>query len=196
MIMERTSSHTILNSFCRILRDTCYAVIRGVSTVMVSYSSWNGVKMHENHHLITDFLKNKLHFRGFVISDWQGTDRITSTPHKTYSYSIEAGICAGIDMIMVPYTYTEFIDDLTSQVDNKIIPMSRIDDAVYRILRVKFTMGLFESPFADLSLAGELGKQEHRELLPYQALRYLALKMQKDGGGLVGELLLPIVLDL
>ncbi|KAG8041425.1 hypothetical protein GUJ93_ZPchr1010g33733 [Zizania palustris] len=137
---------------------------RGVSTVMVSYSSWNGVKMHANHHLITDFLKNKLRFRGFVISDWQGIDRITSPPHKNYSYSIEAGIGAGIDMIMVPYTYTEFIDDLTSQVENKIIPMSRIDDAVYRILRVKFTMGLFESPFADPTLAGELGKQEHREL--------------------------------
>ncbi|KAL5209880.1 hypothetical protein ABZP36_005503 [Zizania latifolia] len=140
------------------------AIIRGVSTVMVSYSSWNGVKMHANHHLITDFLKNKLRFRGFVISDWQGIDRITSPPHKNYSYSIEAGIGAGIDMIMVPYTYTEFIDDLTSQVENKIIPMSRIDDAVYRILRVKFTMGLFESPFADPTLAGELGKQEHREL--------------------------------
>ncbi|KAL5219554.1 hypothetical protein ABZP36_020238 [Zizania latifolia] len=140
------------------------SVIRGVSTVMVSYSSWNGVKMHANHHLVTDFLKNKLRFRGFVISDWQGIDRITSPPHKNYSYSIEAGIGAGIDMIMVPYTYTEFIDDLTSQVENKIIPMSRIDDAVYRILRVKFTMGLFESPFSDPSLAGELGKQEHREL--------------------------------
>ena len=60
---------------------------------------------------------------------------------------------------MVPYTYTEFIDDLTTQVQNKVIPMSRIDDAVYRILRVKFTMGLFENPYPDASLAGELGKQ-------------------------------------
>ncbi|VAI36756.1 unnamed protein product [Triticum turgidum subsp. durum] len=67
-------------------------------------------------------------------------------------------------MIMVPYAYTEFIDDLTYQVKNNIIPMSRIDDAVYRILRVKFTMGLFESPYADPSLVGELGKQEHRDL--------------------------------
>lgn len=60
---------------------------------------------------------------------------------------------------MVPFRYTEFIDDLTTQVQNKIIPMSRIDDAVYRILRVKFTMGLFENPYPDSSLAGELGKQ-------------------------------------
>jgi len=140
------------------------SIIRGVSTVMVSYSSWNGEKMHANHYLITDFLKNKLKFRGFVISDWEGIDRITSPPHQNYSYSIEAGVGAGIDMIMVPFRYTEFIDILTSQVKSNIIPMSRIDDAVYRILRVKFTMGLFESPFADPSLAGELGKQEHREL--------------------------------
>lgn len=67
--------------------------------------------------------------------------------------------------IMVPYTYTEFIDDLTSQVKNRIIPTSRIDDAVYRILRVKFTMGLFENPFPDPSLAGELGKQVSSEHL-------------------------------
>ncbi|XP_072978637.1 uncharacterized protein [Typha angustifolia] len=140
------------------------AIIKGVSTIMVSYSSWNGVKMHANHYLVTDFLKNKLHFRGFVISDWQGIDRITSPPHANYSYSIQAGVHAGIDMVMIPYDYIEFIDDLTFQVKNNIIPMSRIDDAVRRILRVKFTMGLFEDPYADLSLAGELGKHEHREL--------------------------------
>ncbi|XP_051178305.1 uncharacterized protein [Lolium perenne] len=140
------------------------SIIRGVSTIMVSYNSWNGEKMHGNHFLITDFLKSKLKFRGFVISDWKGIDRITTPQHLNYTYSIQAGISAGIDMIMVPFTYTEFIDGLTSQVNNKIIPMSRIDDAVYRILRVKFTMGLFENPYADPSLAGELGKQAHREL--------------------------------
>jgi beta-glucosidase len=66
--------------------------------------------------------------------------------------------------VMIPFTYTEFIDDLTLLVQNGTIPMSRIDDAVRRILRVKFTMGLFENPYADTSLTGELGKQEHRDL--------------------------------
>ncbi|KAK3155935.1 hypothetical protein QOZ80_2AG0100640 [Eleusine coracana subsp. coracana] len=140
------------------------AVIRGVSTVMISYSSWNGVKMHANHTLITDFLKNKLRFRGFVISDWQGLDRITTPEHADYVLSIKLGILAGIDMVMIPFTYEEFIDNLTNLVQNGTIPMSRIDDAVRRILRVKFTMGLFENPYADPSLAGELGKQEHRDL--------------------------------
>ena len=65
---------------------------------------------------------------------------------------------------MIPYQYKEFRDDLTTLVQNGTIPMSRIDDAVRRILRVKFTMGLFENPYADPSLAGELGKQEHRDL--------------------------------
>ncbi|BAS76819.1 uncharacterized protein [Oryza sativa Japonica Group] len=140
------------------------AVAQGVSTVMVSFSSWNGVKMHANHFLITDFLKSKLRFRGFVISDWQGLDRITTPAHADYMLSIKLGIMAGIDMVMIPFTYTEFIDDLAALVKNGTIPMSRIDDAVRRILRVKFTMGLFERPYADLSLAGELGKQEHRDL--------------------------------
>ncbi|XP_015158364.1 beta-glucosidase BoGH3B-like [Solanum tuberosum] len=137
---------------------------KGVSTVMVSYSSWNGRKMHANRDLITGFLKNKLKFRGFVISDWQGLDRITDPPHANYSYSVQAGITAGIDMIMVPENYREFIDTLTSQVKANIIPMSRIDDAVKRILRVKFVMGLFENPMSDPSLANQLGSQEHRDL--------------------------------
>ncbi|KAI3869647.1 hypothetical protein MKX03_011844 [Papaver bracteatum] len=140
------------------------SIYKGVSTIMVSYSSWNGQKMHANKKLITDFLKNTLHFRGFVISDWEGIDRITSPPHANYTYSIQAGINAGIDMIMVPNNFNEFIDGLTQLVKKNVIPLSRIDDAVKRILRVKFTMGLFENPIADNSLANQLGSQEHREL--------------------------------
>ncbi|CAI0452421.1 unnamed protein product [Linum tenue] len=140
------------------------SISKGVATIMVSYSSWNGKKMHANRELVTGFLKDKLKFRGFVISDWQGIDRITSPPHANYSSSITAGVGAGIDMIMVAYNYTELINDMIYQVKNRIIPVSRIDDAVKRILRVKFVMGLFEKPLADLSMVNELGKQEHRDL--------------------------------
>ncbi|KAG7950368.1 hypothetical protein I3843_13G108800 [Carya illinoinensis] len=140
------------------------SISKGVATVMISYSSWNGKKMHANGDLVSGFLKGKLKFKGFVISDWQGIDRITSPPHANYSYSVQAGVSAGIDMIMVPYDFTVFIDELTNQVKNNIIPMSRIDDAVKRILRVKFVMGLFENPLADLSLVSQLGNKEHREL--------------------------------
>ncbi|XP_057805203.1 uncharacterized protein LOC131020433 [Salvia miltiorrhiza] len=140
------------------------SVIKGVSTVMISYSSWNGLKMHANRRLITGFLKKLQRFRGFVISDWEGIDRITSPPHANYTYSILAGVNAGIDMIMIPYNYTEFIDGLTFLVKNKFISMSRVDDAVKRILRVKFTMGLFEHPLSDYSMSKYLGCEEHREL--------------------------------
>ncbi|BAB56084.2 putative exo-1,3-beta-glucanase [Oryza sativa Japonica Group] len=140
------------------------SIIKGVATVMVSYSSLNGVKMHANHDLVTGYLKSKLHFRGFVISDWLGIDRITSPPDANYTYSVQAGINAGIDMVMVPFNYTQYIDDVTSLVKKGIINMSRIDDAVRRILRVKFIMGLFENPLADLSFADQLGKKEHRDL--------------------------------
>lgn len=151
------------------------AIRKGVATVMVSYSSWNGKKMHANHDLVTGFLKDKLKFRGFVISDWQGIDRITDPPHSNYMYSVQAGVLAGIDMVMLPDNFTEFIDDLTSLVKKNVIPLSRIDDAVKRILRVKFAMGLFENPLADLSLINQVGSQEHRELAREAVRRSLVL---------------------
>ncbi|XP_078430865.1 uncharacterized protein LOC144702723 [Wolffia australiana] len=140
------------------------AIQRGVSTIMVSFSSWNGVKMHANRFLITDFLKNRLRFRGFVISDWTGIDKITTPPRKNYTFSLQTGILAGIDMIMLPYNLTEYQRDTTYLVKGGFIPMSRIDDAVRRILRVKFSMGLFENPLPDNRLGKQLGSQEHREL--------------------------------
>ncbi|GAB2285654.1 hypothetical protein Dimus_020095 [Dionaea muscipula] len=140
------------------------AIKKGVATVMASYSSWNGVKMHANHKLLTNYLKKKLKFKGFVISDWEGIDRITYPPHANYTYSVQASILAGLDMIMVPYAYQEFINTLTDLVTKKVIPIERIDDAVRRILRVKFALGLFEQPLADYSLAGELGSEAHRQL--------------------------------
>ncbi|XP_073138591.1 uncharacterized protein [Henckelia pumila] len=165
------------------------SVRKGVATVMVSYSSWNGNKMHANRELITGFLKNKLNFRGFVISDWQGIDRITNPPHANYSYSIQAGVLAGIDMVMLPNNFEEFISDLTSLVKSNAIPMSRIDDAVKRILRVKFVMGLFENPIADLSLANQLGSQEHRELAREAVRKSLVLL---KNGKVANQPLLPL----
>ncbi|KAK4358501.1 hypothetical protein RND71_020730 [Anisodus tanguticus] len=172
--------HTLLS----IHMSGCYhSIIKGVSTIMVSYSSLNAVKMHANHDLVTNFLKGTLKFRGFVVSDWQGIDKITSPPHSNYTHSVLSGVKAGIDMeiritvtnfggdsfsrhqradlnkIMVPLNHTEFIDILTSLVNNNFIPMTRIDDAVRRILRVKFTMGLFENPLADYKLIKHLGRQ-------------------------------------
>ncbi|KZV44465.1 lysosomal beta glucosidase-like [Dorcoceras hygrometricum] len=165
------------------------SIKKGVATVMVSYSSWNGIKMHANKDLITGYLKNQLKFKGFVISDMWGIDRITTPERANYTYSVQAGILAGLDMVMVPTEFIEFIDDLTLLVKKNVIPMSRIDDAVRRILRVKFVMGLFENPIADLSLAHHLGSQEHRELAR-EAVRK-SLVLLKNGKS-AGEPLLPL----
>ncbi|XP_047307756.1 beta-glucosidase BoGH3B-like [Impatiens glandulifera] len=165
------------------------SIKKGVSTIMLSYSSVNGVKMHSNRHLVTDYLKNKLKFMGIVISDWKGIDKITSPPHANYSYSIQAGILAGIDMVMVPYDFKEFINILTYQVKNKIIPISRINDAVRRILRVKFVMGLFEHPMAGYDLVNHLGSQEHRELARDAVRKSLVLLKNRD---LANKPLLPL----
>ncbi|KAJ8485824.1 hypothetical protein OPV22_018310 [Ensete ventricosum] len=140
------------------------SIAMGVSTVMLSFSSWRGVKMHAHRFLVTDFLKKKLGFKGFVISDWTGIDKLTTPPKANYTYSVQMSINAGLDMVMVPEDYLGFINNLTTLVHAKVIPKSRINDAVRRILRVKFVMGLFENPLPDYSLVDQLGKKEHREL--------------------------------
>ncbi|KAE8663130.1 syntaxin 131 family protein [Hibiscus syriacus] len=156
------------------------SIIKGVSTVMVSYSTLNGAKMHANHDMVTNFLKKTLRFR-IPISLSSPLD--SSPPHANYTYSIQAAITAGLDMIIVPYNYTEFIDGLTYLVKNSFIPMSRIDDAVKRILRVKFMMGLFENPLADESLVEYLGSQEHRESAREAASKILVAGSHADNLG-------------
>ncbi|KAH6819116.1 Glycosyl hydrolase family protein [Perilla frutescens var. frutescens] len=181
-----TNMHGLLSIHMPAYYDS---IIKGVSTIMVSYSSWNGNKMHANHDLITGFLKGKLKFKGFVISDWQGIDRITSPAHSNYTYSVLTSVQAGIDMIMVPYNHTEFINDLTYLVKNNFITMDRIDDAVARILLIKFNLGLFENPLADLSLVNEVGSQAHRDLAR-EAVRK-SLVLLKNGKN-ANESLLPL----
>ncbi|KAK6787941.1 hypothetical protein RDI58_016466 [Solanum bulbocastanum] len=165
------------------------SIIKGVSTVMISYSSLNGQKMHSHRDLVSHFLKDKLKFRGFIISDSEGLDRITSPPDANYTYSVQAGILAGIDMVMIPNNYAEFIGNLTLLVKDNIIPMSRIDDAVKRILRVKFILSLFEDPLADLSLVNQLGSQEHRELAREAVRKSLVLL---KNGKITSQPLLPL----
>lgn len=134
------------------------AVKQGVGSVMASYSSWNGVKMHAHTYLLTDVLKGELGFKGFVVSDWAAIDQLQGD----YSSDIEFSINAGIDMVMVPVNYEYFINELKKLVTAGRIPMSRIDDAVKRILRVKMQMGLFEKPLTDRSLTPSIGSVEHR----------------------------------
>src|SRR5690606_18432338 len=104
------------------------AVKRGVGAVMISYSSWNGLKMHRNRYLITDVLKGELGFKGFVVSDDTGIDEIDGRRGFTKD-EVAAAVNAGIDMVMVPAEWRRFIDYLRDGVKDGAVPMSRIDDA-------------------------------------------------------------------
>ncbi|XP_057428898.1 uncharacterized protein LOC130722240 isoform X2 [Lotus japonicus] len=139
-------------------------ISQGVSTIMASYSSWNGRRLHADHFLLTEILKEKLGFKGFVISDWEGLDRLSEPRGSNYRYCISVSVNAGIDMVMVPLRHELFFEDLTSLVESGEVPMSRIDDAVERVLRVKFAAGLFEFPLSDRSLLDTVGCKQHRDL--------------------------------
>jgi beta-glucosidase len=130
---------------------------------MISFSSWNGVKMHGNQFLITSVLKGELGFSGFVITDWNGIDQIDGQPGFTAA-EVDTAINAGIDMVMVPDAWQNFISVLRAEVQAGRIPMSRIDDANRRILTKKFELGLFERPLTDRSFTTTVGNAAHRTL--------------------------------
>ncbi len=155
------------------------AVDNGVLSVMVSFSSWNGTKMHGNQHAITDMLKGELGFGGFVVSDWGGIDQINSD----YSKAVISAINAGVDMNMVPQNYRRFIDVMKQAVASGAISQERIDDAVRRILRAKMALGLFEHPYGDPSLADTVGSVEHHALAR-QAVRESLVLLKNDNGAL------------
>jgi beta-glucosidase len=142
------------------------AVKAGVGSIMVSYSSWNGQKMSGNKYLLTDVLKGELGFQGFLVSDWAAIDQLS----PDYKRDIEESVNAGLDMFMIPYAtghannYVEFINDLKSLVAEGRVPESRIDDAVRRILRIKFQMGLFKNPYPDPALTAAIGSAAHRQV--------------------------------
>jgi beta-glucosidase len=138
----------------------------GAQTVMASYSSWNGKKMHGNKYLITGVLKEELKFDGFVVSDWAAIDQLG----PNFKQDIEESINAGLDMVMIPSgpgrpnNYVEFIKDLKELVAENRVPQSRIDDATRRILRVKIRSGLFEHPLSIPALTAQVGSPEHRAI--------------------------------
>ncbi|XP_010515030.1 PREDICTED: uncharacterized protein LOC104790931 isoform X1 [Camelina sativa] len=148
---------------------------QGVSTVMASYSSWYGHKLHSNYFLLTELLKQKLGFKGFIISDWEALERLSEPFGSNYRNCIKISVNAGVDMVMVPFQYQQFIKDLTDLVESGEVTMSRIDDAVERILRVKFVAGLFEHPLTDRSLLSTVGCMEHREIARESVRKSLVL---------------------
>lgn len=153
------------------------AIQKGARSIMVSFSSLNGTKMHGNRHLVTDILKGELGFTGFVVSDYQGVDQISGD----YGQAVRTAINAGIDMVMVPNDYRRFQSTLKREVQAGQVDISRIDDAVRRILTVKFEMGLFEHPYADRTYTAAVGSAEHRAVAR-EAVRQSVVLLKNEGG--------------
>ncbi|WP_223189333.1 glycoside hydrolase family 3 N-terminal domain-containing protein [Streptomyces sp. TRM68416] len=155
------------------------AVRRGVGSVMLSYSSWNGVRSHAHKYLVTDVLKGELGFTGFVVSDWAAVDQLDGRTGFTGA-EIATAVNAGVDMVMVPHDYRKFLTLLRDEVTAGRITQARIDDANRRILTKKFQLGLFERPLTDRSLTPGVGSAEHRALAR-QAVRQSQVLLKNDG---------------
>lgn len=155
------------------------ALSAGVLTVMASYNSWNGNKCHGHHFLLTEVLKNRMGFKGFVVSDWNGIDQLS----KNYAEAVELSVNAGVDMFMVPDKWKEFISTLKELVLSGKVKMERIDDAVSRILTVKYLYGLFERPRPAeryWSNHSSFGSAEHREVAREAVRKSLVLLKNDD----------------
>ena len=149
---------------------------------MISYNSWKGKKLHGHKYLINDVLRKELKFDGIVISDWAGINEID----KDYKTCIIQSINAGIDMNMVPgslnpddNSYDDFIRLAIEAVKEGSISIERIDDAVYRILKVKKQIGLFDSSIKNPSNKDVVGSKSHRDLARESVRKSLVLLKMK-----------------
>jgi beta-glucosidase len=157
------------------------AIKAGALIVMASYNSWNGVKLHASHYLLTDVLKGRLGFNGFVVGDWNAHEQV---PGCT-KYRCAAAVLAGVDMLMAPDGWRELYENTLAQVRSGEIPKARVDDAVRRILRVKAVAGTFKRPAPkQRSDAGDftrLGSADHRALAR-EAVRKSLVLLKNDHG--------------
>ena len=137
------------------------AIKAGVGTIMPSFSSWNGVKCSGDKHLLTDILKKGLGFQGFLITDWNAIDELGGD----YKKDAEISLNAGMDMYMITDKYIAFFNNVKALVAEGKVPMSRIDDAALRILRVKLAMGMMDAQYSAVAspkLQAAFGGAAHR----------------------------------
>ncbi len=140
------------------------AVKAGAHTVMVNSADINGMPGHVNHHLLSDILRDELGFKGFVVSDWEDIKKLVTVWHVAANEkeATRMAVMAGIDMSMVPLDYS-FADHLITLAKEGAVPQSRIDEAVRRILKVKFELGLFENAMPNPALKSKVGLAESRQ---------------------------------
>ena len=153
----------------------------GAQSVMASFNSWRGEKLHGNKYLLTNVLKEKMGFDGFVVGDWNGHGQIPGCTNESCSQTVNAGL----DIFMVPTdAWKPLYENTIDQVKSGEIKMSRIDDAVSRILRVKFRAGIFNKPSpANRAISGKLeliGAAEHRQVARQAVRESLVLLKNKN----------------
>ena len=164
-------------------------IAAGARNIMVSYNSWNGVKLHRHRYLLTDVLKGELGFDGFLVSDWMAFMQLDPDPMQALALAINAGL----DMVMIPFDYRAFITQVTHAVETGLVPMARIDDAVRRILRVKWELGLFTQPFGDETLLATVGSAVHRQVAR-EAVRKSLVLLKNEGRALPLASTIPHIL--
>ena len=148
------------------------AIDSGVLSVMASFSSINGEKLHGSRKFLTEMLKNELGFDGVVVSDWEGV--------ALSELTLEEGLNAGIDMFMFAESWKTSLPELLRIARNGDVPIARVDDAVTRILRMKLRLGLFDTPFSSAACAGTVGSREHRDIAR-QAVRESLVLLKNNG---------------
>ena len=131
-----------------------------IQTVMASFNSWNGSKVHGNEYLLTEVLKNQMGFDGFVVGDWNGHGQIPGCSNG----SCPESLIAGVDMYMVPENWKDLYRNTLRQAENGDIPIERLNDAVRRILIVKERLGLFNGKKPSNSPFSEVGLQHNRDI--------------------------------
>ncbi len=157
-------------------------ILAGSPTIMVNSSEVDGIPGHANYHLLTEILRNELNFKGFVVSDWEDIarlhtrDRMADTPKE----AVRIAVMAGVDMSMVPYDFS-FYNYLLELAKEGSVPMWRIDEAVSRILRVKYQLGLFDNPYPNKDLVKNFASKEFTDANLKAARESVVLtKNQKD----------------
>ena len=152
----------------------------GAQTVMASFNSWHGDKIHGNKYLLTDVLKEKMGFDGFVVGDWNGHGQVKGCSNSNCSQAANAGL----DVYMAPDEWKPLFSNLVNQANSGEIPLSRINDAVTRILRVKMRAGLFDKPSpAKRPLSGKteiIGSSDHRAVAKQAVRESLVLLKNKQ----------------
>ena len=142
------------------------AIDAGAKTVMINSGLINGIPVHADYNLLINVLRNKLGFQGVILTDWEDIRKLHDRDKvaKTQKEAVKIAINAGIDMSMVPYEYEQFFNDLVELVEEGEVSMDRINDAVKRILELKFDLDLFQNPVTNYEDYEDFGSKKHHQL--------------------------------